>query len=149
MPAYSSMNANVFAFSSAVFVGPCDLNLNRIVMFDFKVKRCGLNLYSVTVCGSWHGAYKSPSLFMLFHNEWKINTCLIRGIKEWPLLPVASVATAWYCQIAVRTGNPGGMSDGNIKNGRVGLNTSACFIGVRSATCVYLLNKWISRAAQA
>lgn len=65
------------------------------------------------------------------------------GIKKWPLLPAASVVTAWHCQIAVRTCNPRGMNDSNIKNGRVGLNTSPCFIGVCTGTCVYLPNTWI------
>lgn len=93
------------------------------------------------LCGVWHQTF--PSLFMSFCNEWKINTCLIWGIKKWPLLPAASVVTAWHCQIAVRTCNPRGMNDSNIKNGRVGLNTSPCFIGVCTGTCVYLPNTWI------
>lgn len=128
--------------------------LNRIARFEFRVNKLGFFVFSFTSCfpryppETFCVAFgvqlrKSPSLFMFFHNEWKINTCLIWGIKKWPLLPMASVVTTWHCQIAVRTCNPRGMNDSNIMNGRVGLNTSACFIGVRIGTCVYLPNKWI------
>ncbi len=148
-----------FAFCVAVLVLCQDMwpYWSRIVRSEFKVNI--LSLESSFLCihcqfpfpcypqkqSVWHLAWRSeiPFIFMFFCNEWKINTCLIWGIKERPLLPMASAVTAWHCQIAVRTCNPRGMNDSSIKNGRLGLNTSACFIGVHTGTCVYLPNKWI------